>query len=173
MQKLNWKVLLMVGLAAGTIQALAGVVMYVAGVYFAAWSMLVSVLVLILCIILGTRWYRNNTIGGTITYSQALIVGITISVSTGIIYALYNVISISFLYPHFLDEMIGVSVARMQASGLGSEQATELIASVKQNTTLPKIALGNLVRLSIIGSFFSTITSIFLRRKDLSGVHKN
>jgi uncharacterized protein YebE (UPF0316 family) len=167
MQKLNWRVLLTIGLAAGISQTLAGIAMYLAGVYFAAWSMLVSVLLLLLCIVLGTRWYRNNILGGTITYFQALIVGIVISVSTGITYALYNVISVSFFYPHFLDDMIRNAVARIQASGLGSEQTAELIASVKRNATLPKIALGNLVRLSIIGSLLSAITSLFLRKKSL------
>jgi ethanolamine transporter EutH len=170
MQKLNWKVLFVIGLTAGILQALSGVVMYVAGVYFAAWSMLVSGLVLVLCIILGTRWYRNNMLGGTMTYSQALIIGVVISVSTGIIYSLYNVISISFLYPHFLDEMIRDGVARIQASGTGSEQTSELVASMKRNTTAPKIALGNLIRLSIVGAVFSTITSIILRRKGPSDV---
>ena len=165
MQKFNWKVLLLIGLVAGIIQALTGVAMYVAGVYFAGWSMLVSVFVLVLCIVLGTRWYRNNTLGGTITYPQALIAGIVISVSTGIVYALYNVISISFLYPHFLDEMISDSIARIQASGLGTEQTAELIASMKRNATLPRLALGNLIRLSVIGTVLSSLTSIFLRRK--------
>jgi hypothetical protein len=165
MQKFNWKVLLLIGLVAGIIQALTGVAMYVAGVYFAGWSMLVSVLVLLLCIVLGTRWYRNNTLGGTITYPHALIAGIVISVSTGIVYALYNVISISFLYPHFLDAMISDSIARIQASGLSTEQTAELIASMKRNATLPRLASGNLIRLSVIGTVLSAVTSIFLRRK--------
>ena len=99
------------------------------------------------------------------TYSQALIVGIVISVSTGIIYALYNVISISFIYSHFLDEMIRDGVARIRASGLSSQQTTELVASMTRDATLPKIALGNLIRLSIIGAVLSIVTSIFLRGK--------
>lgn len=170
MQKLRWKVLLVIGLTAGILQALAGVVMYVAGVYFAAWSMLVSCMIIILCIVLGTKWYRDNVLGGTMTYSQALIIGIIISVSTGIVYALYNVISISFLYPHFLDDMIRESVARIQASGLSFEETSELVTSMKSDATLPKIALGNLIRLSIIGAVFSIITSIILRRKGHSEV---
>ena len=170
MQKLRWKVLLGIGLTAGILQALAGVVMYVAGVYFAAWSMLVSGVVLVLCIVLGTRWYRDNVLGGTMTYSQALIVGIVVSVSTGIIYALYNVISISFIYPDFLDEMIRDGVARIRASGLSSQQTTELVASMKRDDTLPKIALGNLIRLSILGALLSIVTSIFLRGKGPSEV---
>lgn len=168
MKKLNWKVVFVIGLAAGILQALAGVVMYVAGVYFAAWSMLVSGLVLLLCIILGTRWYRNNMLGGSMTYGQALILGIVISVSTGVIYALYNVISISFIYPNFLDDMIRNGVARIQQSGLNSEQTSEAVASMKRNATVPILALGNLMRLSIVGTAFSTITSLILRRKGSS-----
>ena len=146
MRKLRWKLLLEIGLIAGIVQALAGVVMYVAGVYFAAWSMLVSGGILVLCIVLGTRWYRDNVLGGTMTYSQALIIGIVISISTGIIYALYNVISISFLYPNFLDDTIRAGA---------------------RDATLPKIAVGNLIRLSIGGAILSIITSIILRGKTL------
>lgn len=165
MQKLRWKVLLGIGLIAGIVQALAGVVMYVAGVYFAAWSMLVSGAVLILCIVLGTRWYRDNVLGGIMSYSQALIVGIVISVSTGVIYVLYNVVSISFFYPNFLDDMIRDGVARIQASGLSSQETTELVASLKRQATLPKIVVGNLIRLSIAGALISMITSIILKEK--------
>lgn len=164
MQKFNWKVLLVIGLTAGIIQALTGIVMYLAGVYFAVWSMLISGLVLVLCIILGTRWYRNNTLGGTITYSQALMVGIVISVSTGLIYALYTVISVSFFYPNFLDDLIRAQIAVMQNRGLGAEQTEELVASMKRNTSLPAMAIGNLLRLAISGTIFSSITSIILRR---------
>jgi hypothetical protein len=170
MKQLNWRVLFVIGLVAGFVQVLAGIVMYVAGVYFAAWSMFASLLVLLFCIILGTIWYRNNMLEGTMTFGQALILGIVISVSTGLIYALYNIISISFFYPHFLDDMIRNGVARIQASGLSSEQGSKLIASMKRNATVPIIALGNFVRLSIIGGIFSLITSIILRRKDSSKV---
>jgi uncharacterized protein YebE (UPF0316 family) len=167
MKKLNWRILLVVGLIAGILQALAGVVMYVADVYFASWSMLVSGLVLFLCIALGTKWYKDNVLGGIVTYSQAVIIGIVISVSTALIYVLYNVISISFIYPNFLDDMIQDVVARIRASGLSSEQTAELIDSLKRNATVPKIALGNFIRLSIVGTIFSLIISIFLRTKGL------
>lgn len=170
MQKLRWKLLLVIGLVAGIIETLAGVVMYVAGVYFAAWSMLVSAVVLVLCIVVGTRCYRDNALGGTMSYSQALIVGIVISISTGIIYALYNVITIGFVYPNFLDDMVREGASRIQASGLTSQETTELVASMKRDATVPKIAVGNLIRLSIVGVIFSIITSIFLRRKGRSVV---
>ena len=165
MQKHNWKMLLLIGLTAGLVQALAGMAMYVSGVYFASWSMLASLGVLVLCLIVGIVWYRNRAMAGSLSYSQALMAGVVISVATGLVYAIYNVISVSFLYPHFLEQMVSNGVARIQAMGLGAEQTAALIAGLKSGATLPAIALGNLVRLSVFGSVLSAILSIFLKRK--------
>ena len=102
----NRKLLIGVSVAAGLVQAAAGVAMYLACVYFAPWSMFVTLFLLIVCIVVGTRWYANHGLNGKITYLQALGVGIAISVSTGLIYAIYNLISISWFYPHFLDDVV-------------------------------------------------------------------
>jgi hypothetical protein len=145
--------------AVGVAQVAAGVAMYLAGVYFFAWSIFISLLVLLLCIVLGTRWYTAHYLKGEITYAQALLVGIVISLSTGVVYAIYNVVSISFFYPHFLDDLVRLSVARAQAR----QQSSEVIALMKANITAPRIALANLIRLSVAGSCLSLIISLFLK----------
>ena len=55
----NRGVLVGVGLVAGAVQAAAGLAMYLAGVYFAPWSMGVSVGVFLVCLVVGTRWYTD------------------------------------------------------------------------------------------------------------------
>jgi len=157
----NWKILVAIGLAAGVTQVVAGVAMYLAGVYFFAWSIFVSLFVLLLWIVIGTRWYAGHCLSREITYPQALLIGIIISVSTGFVYAVYNIVSISFFYPHFLDELVRLNVARAVAS----HQTSEAIALMKTRITAPNLALGNLIRLSVIGSVLSLITSFFLKRK--------
>ena len=103
---MNRRALIGVGVVCGLAQVVAGVAMYLGGVYFAPWSMLVSVLLLLVCIVVGTRWYAAHCLNSKITYFQSLSVGIVISISTGLIYALYNLISISWFYPNFLDEVV-------------------------------------------------------------------
>lgn len=141
----NWKTLIAIGFLAGLIQVATGVVMYVAGVYFASWSMLVSVFVLLLCIVLGTRWYRDSVQKGQITFGQALVVGIVVGICTGVIYAIYNVISISFFYSRFLEQLIS-------------------IAALRGKVTANTIALSNLIRLSVIGAILSVFASLVLKR---------
>ena len=158
---MNGKALIGVGVFAGVVQALAGVAMYLAGVYFAPWSMGVTVLLHLVCIVVGTKWYAANYLDGKITYLQALKVGIAISVSTGLLYAVYNLVSISWFYPNFLDELVR---ARM-GQGVAPQQNTESFASMRAEVSAGGIAISNLIRLSVFGSFLSLLTSLFLKRR--------
>ena len=146
--------LLLIGLVAGLVQVAAGIVMYVAGFYFAAWSMLVSVLVLLLCIVLGTKFYRDRDPVGSFTYGQAFLSGAVISIVTGVVYAIYNLISINFFYPNFLDQ---VARAYSAAGGFPFE-------TIRSSLSAMSIAVPNLIRLSVIGIIISAIAALFLRR---------
>ena len=162
---MNRKVLIGLGVTAGAVQVVAGVAMYFAGVYFAPWSMLVSLFVLLTCIVVGTWWYRDRYLNGEITYLQALCVGIAISVCTGLVYAVYNLVSISWLYPNFLDDVVRARLAQMTAQG----QSTESFAAMRAEVSAAGLAIPNLIRLSVIGSLLSLISSLFLKRRTGSG----
>jgi hypothetical protein len=151
--------LIILGLAAGIVQSFAGITMYMAGVYFAPWSMFVSVLVLLVCIIVGTRLYTTRFLDGKINYRQALSAGIVISLATGLVYAIYNVLSISFFYPQFLDEMVRVRMALPAAE----QQTHESFEAMRAGISVAGIALSNFIRLSVIGSILSSITALLLR----------
>ena len=158
---MNRRVLIGIGVVCGLAQVVAGVAMYLAGVYFAPWSMFVNVFLLLVCIVVGTRWYAAHCLNGKITYSQALSVGIVVSISTGLIYALYNLISISWFYPNFLDEVVR---ARMAHQGV-EQQSTASFAAMRAEVSALGIAIPNLIRLSLLGSILSLLTSLFLKRR--------
>lgn len=156
MDSRNWNLsaLVSVALIAGLIQAVAGVIMYLAGFYFARGSMLVSALVLLLCLVFGTLWYRSRHTGD-FGYAQAFLTGAAISLGTGIVYAVYNLLSINFFYPNFLEE-----VARAQAaSGQGP------LDGGRSSLTAASIAIPNLIRLTVLGVILSAIAAPFLRRR--------
>ena len=158
---MNRKVLIGLGVTAGAVQVVAGVAMYLAGVYFAPWSMLVSLFVLLVCIVLGTRWSRDHYLNGEITYLQAFKVGITISVCTGLMYAVYNLISISWIYPNFLDEVVRARLAQTDVQ----QQGTESFAAMRGEVSAIGIAIPNLIRLAVAGTLLSLISSLFLKRQ--------
>jgi len=157
----NRRILFGVGVVCGLAQVVAGAAMYLAGVYFAPWSMLVSVFLLLVCIVVGTRWCAAHCLNGKITYLQALSVGIVISLSTGLIYALYNVISISWFYPHFLDEVVRARIDHQAVE----QQSTASFAAMRAEVSALGIAIPNLIRLSVIGSILSLLTSLILKQR--------
>lgn len=160
---MNRKPLIGTGLIAGAAQAAAGVAMYLAGVYFAPWSMGVSLLLLLVCIVVGTSWYRIHYLNGEMTYWQALSVGIAISVCTGIVYAVYNMVSINWFYPGFLDEVVRARMAQtVQPHGPDS------YAAMRAGVSASGIAISNLIRLSVAGSVLSLLSSLFLKRRSRS-----
>ena len=158
----NRTALVRVGLVAGLAQVAAGVAMYLAGVYFAPWSMLVSLCVLLLCIVVGTRWYTAHFLDHEITYLQALSVGIVISVSTGVVYAIYNMVSISFFYPHFLDDLTRARIAQ----AVSHQQSSGSFEIMRAEVSAPGIAIPNFIRLSVMGAALSLMTSLFLKRRE-------
>ena len=163
---MNRKVLIGLGLTAGAVQVIAGVVMYLAGVYFAPWSMLVSLFVLLVCIVLGTRWYRDRYLNGGISYQQAVSVGIAISVCTGMVYAVYNLVTISWFYPSFLDQVVRARLAQLAAQG----KSAESFAAMRAEVSAAGIAIPNLIRLAVAGSFLSLISSLFLKQRTRSRI---
>lgn len=135
--------LLRIAVIAGLAQVVAGLTMYFAGVYFAPWSMAVSLIVLLTCIILGVSRHRDGALQGGISYAQALGAGAVISLTTGVLYAIYNVVTVQFVYDDFLGQ-----IARITGHA----------------TTLPALAIGNLVRLTVFGTVLSGISAAFLKR---------
>lgn len=154
---MNRKALVGIGVSAGLVQVVAGVAMYLAGVYFAPWSIFVSLILLLVCIVVGTRRYRDHYLDGAINYWQAVGVGVAISVCTGVVYAVYNLVSILWVYPNFLNE---VARARMAV-----DQGVNSFASMRAEVSALGLAIPNLIRLSVIGSILSLVSSLFLRRR--------
>lgn len=97
--------LIVTGILSGVVQVAAGIIMYVSGVYFRPGSALVNLLLLLICIVAGVRGHARNPPNGGSTYLTSLLAGVTITVCTALVYAIYNVVSVTFFYPGFLDEM--------------------------------------------------------------------
>ncbi len=170
----HWKPLAAIGLISGLIQVTIGVAMYLAGIYFAPKSLLVTNLVLAACIVLGTRWYGKHVLNGRTTYWAALLVGLVIAVCTGVIYVIYNIVSISFVYPHFLEDMVQAEFARQTALGMDASQAGQALELLRRERTLWMLVAGNLSGFVRFGIVLSALTAIAFRKKakryDVAGV---
>ena len=98
------------------------------------------------------------------TFAWALVVGIVISVSMGLVYVAYNAVSISFVYAHFLDDVVQAEFARASV-GMGPARAAQLLDSLRSEFTLRNLVVGNLTAVSRLGAIYSILISVgFLKR---------
>ena len=70
--------------------------------------------------------------------------GVAISASIAVVYVTYNLVSVTFIYPHFLEEMVLAEFDRASV-GLDTAQAAQLLGSLRTEVTLQNLAVGNFV----------------------------
>ena len=161
---IRWAPLVALGLVCGLVQVAVGIVLYLSDVYFEAWSLRVMTALLAVCIVAGNWWYGKHVLAGQTTYWKALLVGIVISVSMGLVYIAYNAVSISFVYAHFLEDMVQAEFARASA-GMEPARAAQLLDSLRAEFTLRNLVVGNLTAASRLGTIYSILISVgFLKR---------
>ncbi len=111
------------------------------------------------CIAAGNWWYGKHVLAGRTTYWKALLGGVVISVVTGLVYVTYNVISISFVYPHFIEDWVQ-AVSATESVGMDQARAAQLLERLRTEITLPRIMVNNLRIFSVSGTFLSLLISI-------------
>ena len=161
---IRWTPLVALGLACGLVQVAVGVVLYLSGVYFEPWSLRVMMVLLAVCIVAGNWWYGKHVLTGHTTYGKALLVGIVISVLMGLMYIAYNAVSISFVYAHFLEDMVQADFARASV-GMDPARAAQLLDSLRAELTLRNLVVGNFTAVARLGTIYSILIAVgFLKR---------
>ena len=166
---LRWDLILRAGAIAGIVEVVAGVAMYLGGVYFAPWSGPVSLLVLALSIAVAQKWYAARTAPAPMGYVVAFAVGGLVAAITAMIYVLYNFVSVSFVYRHFIDQMVNARFARLRLPSMDQGQANALLDRLRTEITLRAIATANLRFLAVMGIAAAALLAAFTRRRGSVG----
>jgi len=156
---LRWAPLIKVGAIAGLANMAVGVVLYLSGVYFQPWALILMTLSLPVYIAVGNWWYGKHVLRGHTTYPKALLVGIVISVIIGLTYITYNAVSITFVYGHFMEDLIQAEFARASA-GMDASSAGQLLDTLRAERTLGALMVGNLMAVCRIGTAFSALIAL-------------
>lgn len=157
--RMRWAPLVKVGLVAGLVQVVAGAAMYLSGVYFEVWSLPLTMVLTVVSIAAGNWWYGRHVLAGQTTYWRALLVGVMMSVIMAAVYAIYNLASVSFIYPHFMEDMVQAEFDRASV-GLDPAQAGHLLGSLRSQLTLGNLALGNFVGACRFGTMASVLVAL-------------
>jgi hypothetical protein len=80
------------------------------------------------------------------------------------VYVTYNAVSISFVYPHFLEDMAQAEFARRSAD-VSQAEARQVLESIRARTNIGTIVAGNFRTLLTWGTALSALTAVAFRKR--------
>jgi hypothetical protein len=122
-----------------------------------------------LLIYFGIRSYRDNNLGGSISFGRAFGCGILIALITCVCYvATWEVLYFNFM-PHFMDSYFAAQIHKIQSSGLDPATTAAQVAAVQQSQRLYQNPFVNMAYTFIeplpVGLLITLISAAMLRRK--------
>ena len=122
-----------------------------------------------LLVYFGIRSYRDNSLGGQISFGRAFACGILISLVTCVCYvAMWEILYFNFM-PHFMDSYFAAQIAKVQSSGLDPTIVASQVAAIRRSQQLYQNPLVNIAYTFIepfpVGLLITLISSAVLRKR--------
>ena len=170
------KTVLTFGLIAGVmISVLMGGSLLIANKIGNTHSMLLGYTMMVasfLLIYFGIRSYRDNSVGGQISFGRAFACGILITLITTVFYvAMWEFLYLNFM-PHFMDSYFAAQIHKVQASGLDPATTAAQVAAIQHSQQLYQNPFVNMAYTAIeplpVGIIITLISAAILRKKSLT-----
>jgi hypothetical protein len=125
-----------------------------------------------LLIYFGIRSYRDNNLGGQISFGRAFACGILIALITCVCYvAMWEILYFNFM-PHFMDSYWAAQIRKVQSSGLDPATTAAQVAAIEHSQQLYQSPIVNIAYTFMeplpVGLLTSLLSAAILRRKPLS-----
>jgi hypothetical protein len=122
-----------------------------------------------LLIYFGIRSYRDNELGGQISFGRAFACGILITLVTTACYvAMWEVLYFNFM-PHFMDGYFAAQIHKVQSSGLDPATIAAQVAAIQRSAQLYQNPFVNMAYTFIepfpVGLIITLVSAAILRRK--------
>ena len=167
------KIVLTFGLIAGVVvSVLMGGSLLIADRIGSGHSMVLGYTMMVasfLLVYFGIRSYRDNTLGGEISFGRAFACGILITLIASVCYvAMWEVLYFNFM-PHFMDGYFAEQIRKVQASGLDSATTAAQVAAIRHSQELYQNPLVNMAYTFMeplpVGLVITLVSAALLRRK--------
>lgn len=128
------------------------------------WVSLLNYAVFIGVIVYGTVKYRDEVLGGSISYGNALGFSVLICIFGSIISTFYFVLYLTVIDPDFVTKLIEITEEEMLNRGLPEEQIEAAMSMTKKFMSPLFMTISGFFGSIFMGTIFSLITSIFIKK---------
>lgn len=154
------------GLILGIVLVVYSLIIYIIGIIKPPfWVGLINYALIIGGIIYGTKKFRDEDLGGEISYSKALGFGVLICVFASIISGIYTVLLMTVIDPEYIAKMMSAIEEEYMKSGLSEQQIEAAMKMVAKMQSPIIMTITTVFGFAFMGTIFSLITSAFLKKE--------
>lgn len=160
-----WKPAITSGIYVGIALILISVIFYMTGNVLSKWAQWIGYLVMAGGIIFGQLKYRKS-LGGFMTYGQALLMGVLAMFFASVMYGIYTWLLYSVIDPSLQEQLRLATEEQLVRQGNIPEE--QIDAAVEMATMLQSPVMMMIIAIfggTFAGLIISLITSIFTRKK--------
>ena len=154
------------GLILGIALVVYSLIIYIVGVIKPPfWVGIINYLLIIGGIIYGTKKFRDDDLGGEISYSKALGFGVLICVFASIISGIYTILLTTVIDPEYMTKLISAIEEEYVKAGLSEDQIETTMKIVGKMQSPLFMAISTIIGFAFMGTIFSLVTSAFLKKE--------
>ncbi len=153
------------GLIMGVALVALSLITYIAGIVKPPfWVSLLNWAIFIGFIIYGTTKYRDDVLGGSISYGNALGFSVLICIFGSIISTFYMLLFITVIDPDFISKLLEITEEELLNKGMSEDQIEAGMAMTKKFMNPAIMTISGFFGSVFMGTIFSLITSIFIKK---------
>lgn len=154
------------GLYTGIASVLLSLIFYTLDLTHESYLQWLGYVILITGIVLATINYRDKLNGGFISYGNAFLTGLYVTIITAIITVFYFFIYINYIDPNFTKELLDMSEQNMVDKGYSDEMIDQQLSMASKFMSPVWMLIFGFGGSVIMGVIFSLITSAILKKND-------
>jgi hypothetical protein len=163
---------LIYGLLTAAVSIVFSVLTYLMDLPYKSPVMYFSFVILLAGIIYGTSQYRNNYLGGYISFGKAFLSGFIIVMVSAIATSIYTFVFLSYIDPAYLEKIISQAMeeteTKMLEKGLTSDQMEPALAMTRKFMSPGIMSAFSILGSALFGAVLSLIAAAFLKKEDKS-----
>ncbi len=152
------------GLILGIASIVYTLILYFAGLMQNKPLNYAGIIITIICLYLGIKAVRDQNLGGSISYGQALGKGVLISLISTIVSVIFLTILYTLIDPGLVDLNLQESIQKMTESGMGEDQIEQAM-SMAHKFFIPSLIIMGLIFGTLIGFLVSLVIAAILKKE--------
>jgi hypothetical protein len=154
------------GLILGIAIVVFSLIIYILGIIkLPFWVSLIQYVLIIGGIIYGTKKFRDDDLGGEISYSKALGFGVLICVFASVVYGIYMILLMTVIDPEYMTKLMSVIEEEYIKMGMSEDQIDTAMKMVGKMQSPIFMAISGVFGFAFMGTIFSLVTSAFLKKE--------